>query len=56
MAEHVHAARVPRGLHERRAQWRQRDPPFYINGFRHDDSYKAEVFLNALEWAATEGR
>lgn len=27
-------------------------PTFYINGVRHDDSYEAEVLLEALERAA----
>jgi hypothetical protein len=28
-------------------------PTFYINGKRHDDSYKLDVLLTALEEAAT---
>jgi len=30
-------------------------PTFYVNGVRHDDSYEADVLLDALERAATAG-
>lgn len=31
-------------------------PTFYIDGVRHDDSYRSEVLLEALERGAATGR
>ncbi len=52
MAEHVHAARVREDFMSGVRSGVNGTPTFYINGVRHDDSYEAEVLLEALERAA----
>ena len=52
MAEHVHAARVHEDFMSGVRSGVNGTPTFYINGVRHDDSYEAEVLLEALERAA----
>ena len=52
MAEHVHAARVHEDFMSGVRSGVNGTPTFYINGVRHDDSYGAEVLLEALERAA----
>jgi protein-disulfide isomerase len=52
MAEHVHAARVYEDFMSGVRSGVNGTPTFYINGVRHDDSYEAEVLLEALERAA----
>jgi protein-disulfide isomerase len=53
MAEHVHAARVDEDFMSGVRSGVNGTPTFYINGVRHDDSYEADVLLDALERAAT---
>src|SRR5262249_7273641 len=52
MTEHVHAASVPEDLMSGVRSGVNGTPTFYINGVRHDDSYEADVLLEALEHAA----
>jgi protein-disulfide isomerase len=52
LAEHVHAARVREDFMSGVRSGVNGTPTFYINGLRHDDSYEAEVLLEALERAA----
>ena len=53
MAEHVHAPRVHEDFMSGVRSGVNGTPTFYINGVRHDDSYEADVLLDALEPAAT---
>jgi len=55
MAEHVHATRVHEDFMTGVRSGVNGTPTFYINGVRHDDSYEADVLLDALERAATAG-
>ena len=52
LAEHVHAPRVHEDFMSGVRSGVNGTPTFYINGIRHDDSYEAEVLLEALERAA----
>jgi len=52
MAEHVHADRVHEDFMSGVRSGVNGTPTFYINGVRHDDSYEADVLLDALEAAA----
>src|SRR5206468_10834149 len=52
LAEHVHAGRVHEDFMSGVRSGVNGTPTFYINGLRHDDSYEAEVLLDALERAA----
>ena len=52
MAEHVHAARVHDDFISGVRSGMNGTPTFYIDGVRRDDSYEAEVLLDALERAA----
>ena len=52
MTEHVHAARVHEDFMSGVRSGVNGTPTFYINGVRHDDSYEADVLLEALEHAA----
>jgi protein-disulfide isomerase len=54
MAGHVHAERVHEDFMSGVRSGVNGTPTFYVNGVRHDDSYEAEVLLNALERAAQE--
>jgi protein-disulfide isomerase len=56
MAEHVHADRVHEDFMSGVRSGVNGTPTFYINGVRHDDSYEAEVLLDALEVAAAAAR
>ena len=56
MAEHVHADRVHEDFMSGVRSGGNGTPTFYINGVRHDDSYEAEVLLDALEAAAASAR
>ncbi len=53
MAEHVHADRIHEDFMGGVRSGVNGTPTFYINGVRHDDSYEAEVLLDALERAAS---
>ncbi len=55
MAEHVHAARVHEDFMSGVRSGVNGTPTFYIDGVRHDDSYEANVLLDALERAASGG-
>jgi protein-disulfide isomerase len=55
MAEHVHATRVHEDFMGGVRSGVNGTPTFYVNGVRHDDSYEADVLLDALERAATAG-
>jgi protein-disulfide isomerase len=55
MAEHVHAARIHEDFMSGVRSGVNGTPTFYINSVRHDDSYEADVLLDALERAATAG-
>ena len=52
LAEHVHAARVREDFMGGVRSGVNGTPTFFINGVRHDDSYDAEVLLEAIERAA----
>jgi protein-disulfide isomerase len=52
MADHAHAERVREDFMSGVRSGVNGTPTFYINGVRHDDSYEAEVLLDALERAA----
>ena len=54
MAEHVHAERVHEDFLSGVHSGVNGTPTFYVNDVRHDDSYEAEVLLDALERAAQE--
>ena len=56
MAEHLHAARVHEDFLSGVRSGVNGTPTFYINGIRHDDSFEAEVLLEALERAAVVAR
>ena len=56
LVEHVHAARVREDFMSGVRSGVNGTPTFYINGVRHDDSYDAEVLLDALERSAVEQR
>jgi protein-disulfide isomerase len=56
MAEHAHAGRVHEDFLSGVRSGVNGTPTFYINGVRHDDSYEAEVLLDALERAAADAR
>jgi protein-disulfide isomerase len=51
MAEHVHAERVHEDFMSGVRSGVNGTPTFYINGVRHDDSYDADILLDALERA-----
>jgi protein-disulfide isomerase len=51
MSEHVHAGRIHEDFMSGVRSGVNGTPTFYINGVRHDDSYAAEVLLDALERA-----
>jgi protein-disulfide isomerase len=52
MAEHVHADRVHEDFMSGVRSGVNGTPTFYINGVRHDDSYEAEVLVEAIERVA----
>jgi protein-disulfide isomerase len=52
MVEHVHAGRVHEDFMSGVRSGVNGTPTFYINDVRHDDSYDAEILLDALERAA----
>jgi protein-disulfide isomerase len=52
LAEHVHAPRVREDFMSGVRSGVNGTPTFYINGRRHDDSYRQDVLLAALEKAA----
>ena len=56
MADHAHAERIHDDFMSGVRSGVNGTPTFYINGVRHDDSYDAEVLLDALERAAVEQR
>ena len=56
MAEHFHADRVHEDFMSGVRSGVNGTPTFFINGVRHDDSYEAEVLLQALEQAALVAR
>ena len=56
LAAHVHSARVHEDFMSGVRSGVNGTPTFYINGVRHDDSYDAEVLLDALERSAVEQR
>jgi protein-disulfide isomerase len=54
MDDHVHADRVHEDFMSGVRSGVNGTPTFYVNGVRHDDSYEADVLLDALERAARE--
>jgi predicted DsbA family dithiol-disulfide isomerase len=54
MAERSHAERVHEDFMSGVRSGVNGTPTFYVNGVRHDDSYEAEVLLDALDRATQE--
>jgi protein-disulfide isomerase len=51
MTEHVHATRVHEDFLSGVRSGVNGTPTFFINGVRHDDAYKLETLLAAIEAA-----